>query len=400
MSRKPGISTLVTHSQSHPQRIQAHIPPIYQSSAFRFDSVEDGAELFQNQQEGYIYTRMTNPNHTEVVEKIAALEGLDLEVPVGGHLFASGMAAIHAAVLAAASPGSTIIAQQNLYGASYSLLNLLHEQKQMNIIWLAHGSQDEWRNAFNQHPEAALAYAETPSNPNLSLVDLQAVAKIAHQAGARLLVDNTFASPYCQRPFSFDADFVVHSTTKYLCGHGVVIGGVVLSTDRNWVQGPLYNLVKLLGATPSPFDAWLTDLGLRTFEIRMQRHCQNAFRLAEWLEGVSPVERVYYPGLVSHPQYELACRQMVNFGGMLAFELKGGLMSGKRFMNHLKLFSLVPTLGNVDSLVQHPASMSHATVPHKERLKVGVTEGLIRVSVGIENFEDLQHDFEQALDSL
>ncbi len=397
-SAKHGISTLVTHGVMKQQNPQAHISPIYQSSAFRFESVEKGAAVFQGQEAGFIYSRMGNPNYEQVIDKIAALEGMDITTKVTGHLFASGMAAIHAALMAAVKNGETIIAQQNIYGSSYSLLNLLYSQKIINVVWLLESNPQAWEDAFAKNPNAYLAYVETPSNPNLSIVDIKAVAQIAHQANARLLVDNTFASPYCQRPFNLGADIVVHSTTKYLCGHGVVIGGIVLSNDSEWVNNELYSIVKLFGATPSPFDAWLTDLGLKTFELRMQRHCENAAHMAGWLQNKSSIAKVFYPGLPEHPGHAIAKKQMQAFGGMLAFELIGGIEAGVKFMNHLNLLSIVPTLGNVDTLLQHPASMSHVNVPREDRLKVGVSDGLIRVSVGIENIDDLLSDLEQALE--
>lgn len=394
---KYGISTLVIHHGQNSMTPNPHISPIFQTSAFRFEDVESGSAAFLGDKKNFIYTRMDNPNHLQVVEKIAALESMDLEEQAKGYLFSSGMAAILAAVSAVVKSGDTLIAQQNIYGSTYSLLNQLKEQNKINIVWLPTGSPDEWEQAFDKYPNAKLAYAETPSNPNLSIIDLQCVAEIAHKRDARLLVDNTFASPYCQRPFNQRADIIIHSTTKYLSGHGVIIGGIVLSKDVDWIKNTLYSFVKLYGATPSPFDAWLTEIGLKTFELRMQRHCDNAMKIATWLQNQPGVSRVFYPGLISHPQFQVAQKQMIAFGGMLAFELSGGLPAGIQFMNHLNLMSIVPTLGNVDTLVQHPASMSHVSVPREERIKVGVNDGLIRVSVGIENVEDLLADLDQAL---
>lgn len=399
---KPGFSTLVNHSSAIIEGEFAHVNPIYQTSAFRFPDVDSGAAIFQGEQPGYFYTRINNPNHEQVVNKVAALEGYDLydhplDNPVSGHLFASGMAAISAAILSRVNPGDTLIAQKNVYGATTGFINHIAARNNINVIWLPTGSIAEWSQAFHDHPSASLAYAETPSNPNLGIIDLQAVAAITHQQQAWLLVDNTFASPYCQRPFSLGADIVLHSTTKYLSGHGAVIGGIVLSTHSEWVDGPLNSHLKLYGATPSPFDAWLTEMGLKTFEVRMQRHCENALKIAEWLMVHPMVKQVYYPGLPTHPGYDIARRQMKAFGGMLAFELSAGYHAAVKFMNALETFSLVPTLGNVDSLVQHPASMSHVNVPREERLKVGITDGLIRLSVGIENIEDLLADLDQAL---
>jgi len=406
--RKPGISTLVTHHAEESNDLGAHISPIYQTSAFRFPDVETGASIFQNQHPGYYYTRIENPNQRQVVSKIAALEAIDLPsdvisetgTPLDGHLFSSGMAAVTASVLGCLKSGDKLIAHQNLYGATYSLLHHLANENKIQVVWLKSGDVSEWEQAFQAHPDARLAYAETPTNPNLSLVDLQAVAQIAHQNNAWLLVDNTFASPYCQRPFNLGADIVLHSTTKYLCGHGTVIGGVVLSRHLDWVKERLWNQLKLYGGSPSPFDAWLTHLGLKTYELRMVRHCENAKSIAHWLQDHPKIERVFYPGLADHPGHDIAKRQMFAFGGMLACELKGGYQAGINFMNHVKLFALVPTLGNVDSLIQHPASMSHVNVPREDRLKAGITDGLVRLSVGIENVEDLLDDLSQALEKI
>ncbi len=407
-TRKAGISTLVTHHAEESNDLGAHITPIYQTSAFRFPDVETGASIFQNQQPGYYYTRIENPNQHQVVSKIAAIEALDLPAedlsdtgtPLDGHLFSSGMAAVSAAVLGCLKSGDKLITHQNLYGATYSLLHHLADENNIQVIWLKSGDIVEWEQAFHEHPNARLAYAETPTNPNLSLVDLQAVAQIAHAYSAWLAVDNTFASPYCQRPFSLGADIVLHSTTKYLCGHGTVIGGIVLSRHLEWFRGRLWNQLKLYGGTPSPFDAWLTHLGLKTFELRMSRHCGNANTIAQWLLEHPKIERIFYPGLSNHPQHEIAKQQMYAFGGMLACELKGGYQAGVNFMNLVRLFALVPTLGNVDSLIQHPASMSHVNVPREDRLKAGITDGLVRMSVGIENVEDLLDDLAQALEKI
>jgi methionine-gamma-lyase len=406
--RKPGISTIVTHHAEESYDLGAHITPIYQTSAFRFPDVETGASIFQNQHPGYYYTRIENPNQHQVVSKIAALEAIDLPsdvisetgTPLDGHLFSSGMAAVTAAILGCLKSGEKLVAHQNLYGATYSLLHHLADENKIQVIWLKSGEVSEWEQAFQTHPDARLAYAETPTNPNLSLVDLQAVATIAHQYTTWLLVDNTFASPYCQRPFNLGADIVLHSTTKYLCGHGTVIGGIVLSRHLDWVKDRLWNQLKLYGGSPSPFDAWLTHLGLKTYELRMSRHCENATTIARWLLDHPKIGRVFYPGLPDHPGHDIAKRQMLAFGGMLACELKGGYQAGINFMNHVKLFALAPTLGNVDSLIQHPASMSHVNVPQSDRLKAGITDGLVRLSVGIENVEDLLEDLSQALEKI
>jgi methionine-gamma-lyase len=231
----------------------------------------------------------------------------------------------------------------------------------------------------------------------LQCVDLKGVAAVAHQHGCWLMVDNTFATPYCQRPLSLGADIVVHSTTKYLSGHGVIIGGAVVSPHVKFIRNELKLILKTIGASPSPFDAWLLNLGLKTFELRMQRHCENALVLARYLEKHPKIERVYYPGLESHADHEIASRQMSSYGGMISFELVGGVSAGEKLMNSVQLISLAVSLGMVDSLISHPASMTHAGVPRDERLKMGLTDGLVRFSVGIENVEDIVADLDQAL---
>jgi methionine-gamma-lyase len=402
-----GLGTLVTHAFEQRNAHNAHVTPIYQTSAFIFPDVETGANLFKGEQEGYIYTRLNNPNLEQLASKIALLEGIDLlraeperrlEELVGGFVFASGMAAVTAAILARVQSGGTIIAQERIYSNTFTFLHDILPHYGIQTIWLKDATPEAWEEAFAHNPAATLAYAETPANPTLSIVDLSAVAEIAHRAGAWLMVDNTFATPYCQRPLTLGADVVLHSTTKYISGHGQVIGGAVVSRQMDYVLGPLNSMFKILGGTPSPFDCWLANLGLKTFEIRMQRHCENALAIASYLEGHAKIEHVYYPWCESHPDYALAKRQMSSGGGMIAFELRGGLQAGIALMEHLRVSTLAVSLGNIDSLISHPASMTHSTVSRKERLKMGISDGLVRYSIGIENVEDLIGDLKQALE--
>lgn len=403
---KHGVSTLVTHTAEMRNPLNAHVTPIYQTSAFNFPDVETGAARFKGEAPGYIYTRLNNPNLEQLALKISVLEGLDLlradpgrpvEEVVGGLVFASGMAAVTAGILARVKGGQTIIAQENIYSNTYTFLNDIASQYGIQVVWLKDPAPQQWEAAFRAHPQAVLAYAETPANPNLSVVDLAAVAEIAHRAGAWLMVDNTFASPFCQRPLTLGADIVVHSTTKYLSGHGQIIGGAVVSRQIEYVKGPLYQMFKILGGCPSPFDAWLANIGLKTFELRMERHCENALQIARYLEAHSKVARVYYPHLESHPDYALARRQMSRGGGMIAFELRGGFDAGVSLMEHVRVSTLVVSLGNVDSLISHPASMTHSTLSPEVRYEMGISDGLVRYSIGIENAEDLIADLDQAL---
>jgi methionine-gamma-lyase len=401
-----GIGTLVTHVAEMRNPLNAHVSPIYQTSTFNFPDVHTGAARFKGEEPGYIYTRLNNPNLEQLAFKIAVLEGLDLlraqpdrpaDEVCGGLVFASGMAAITAAILARVKGGQTIIAQENIYSATFNFLHDLAPQYNINVIWIPDPAPEHWVEAFRAHPGAVLAYAETPANPNLSIVDVAAVAEIAHRAGAWLMVDNTFATPYCQRPLTLGADIVVHSTTKFLSGHGLVIGGAVVSSQVEYVRGPLYQMFKILGGCPSPFDAWLANIGLKTFEVRMQRHCDNALKIACYLEEHPKVARVYYPFLPGHPGFSLAQKQMSCGGAMLAFELKGGIPSGVALMEHVRVSTLAVSLGNVDSLIEHPASMTHSTLSAETRQEMGISDGLVRYSIGIENVEDLISDLDQAL---
>jgi methionine-gamma-lyase len=334
------------------------------------------------------------------------LEGLDLlkenpttnvEDVVEGIVFSSGMAAISAAVLARVETGQTIIAQQSLYSNSFGFLHDIAPQLGINVVWVKDISPEGWMSAFEAHPETVLIFAETPANPTMLVVDLRMLAELALQYECWLLVDNTFATPYCQRPLSLGADVVVHSTTKYLSGHGVIVGGAVISTHLDYIHQDLVKRLRLLGGAPSPFDAWLANIGLKTFELRMQRHCENALTIARYLQGHPKIAHVHYPGLESDPGFATARSQMSCFGGMLSFELKGGLKAGTALMDSLRVATLAVSLGNVDTLIQHPASMTHAGVPPQERLKMGISDGLVRFSVGIENVQDLIADLQYGL---
>jgi methionine-gamma-lyase len=401
-----GISTLVNHATEGDHPHHAHIAPIYQTSTFGFPDVETGAALFKGEQPGFIYTRYDNPNLRQVAAKIALLEGLDLlraapdrsqEEVVRGFVFASGMAAVTAAILARVRGGQTVIAQEALYSATFNFLREVAPRYGINVIWVHDPTPANWQKAFASCPEATLAYAESPANPTMALVDLAAVVEIAHAHNAWVMVDNTFATPYCQRPLTLGADVVIHSTTKYLSGHGVVVGGAVVSQHVDWVKGELFTLLKVLGGNPGPFDAWLTNLGLKTFELRMKVHCENALKVAHYLEAHPKVAQVYYPGLENSPDHALAHQQMLDFGGMVSFELKGGIPAGSALLNHVQVATLAVSLGNVDTLISHPASTTHSNMRREDRLKAGISDGLVRLSVGVENIEDLLEDLEQGL---
>lgn len=406
MHPNQGISTLLNHYREGNNPEFAHLTPIFQNATFEFPDVMTGQAIEEGREPGYIYTRLGNPNTRQLADKIALLEGLDLlradpgreasEV-IAGQVFSSGMGAIAAALFAVAKEGDTVLAQRSLYSNTYTLLAELAPRWGIRVVWVDGNDPGAWERVFQENRDAVMAYAESPVNPTMALTDLSAVAEIAHRFGSRLFVDNTFATPYCQRPLTMGADIVLHSTTKFLSGQGAVVGGALISTDIDFVHGPVQDVLTLVGANASPFEAWLVNLGLRSFELRMERHCANALRIARHLEEHSAVEAVHYPGLESHPQHELATRQMSCYGGMLSFELRGGYEAGVRMLDVLKTMTLAVSLGAMDTLIQHPASMTHSAVPSEERHRMGLTDGLVRLSVGIENVEDLIADLDQAL---
>lgn len=400
-----GLSTLAVHATEEENPFHTNVAPIYQSSIYRIPDAATGASIFQRETQGYVYTRLSNPTLDQVAQKIAVLEGVDLlrqqperkpEEIMGGRVFASGMAAITNTVLARVPHGGVVIAQEALYARTHGFLKEA-DRHGIQVIWLIDPKPEDWEAAFAAHPEAALAYVESPVNPNLAVLDIAAVAKIAHHYGAWLMVDNTFATPYCQRPLSLGADLVVHSTTKYLNGHGLIIGGALVSTHLDFLANELYEVQQTFGATSSPFDTWLLNNGMKTFEVRLQRQCENAMQIAAFLEEHAAISRVNYPGLPSFPYHELAKKQMSAFGGMMSFELKGGYAAGESMMNNVRLCRLAVSLGHLDTLIEHPASMTHSKVDPEVLAKAGITPGLVRFSVGIENVEDIIADLDQAM---
>jgi len=405
-SRWRGLSTLVTHFEEGDNPYRAHITPIYQTSTFIFPDLVTASAINAGEQAGYTYTRTTNPNPDQYIRKLALLEALDLleihadaslDDLVAGKTFGSGMAAISSAILARVRSGETILSQGSLYSNAFNFLHSVAPRLGIDVAWVQDTSLAGWERAFQNHPQASMVYLETPANPTMLIVDIEMVVEMAHRHGAWVMVDNTFATPYCQRPLGLGADVILHSTSKYLSGHGVIIGGAVISPHLDYIREDVHLMLKTLGGAPSPFDSWLANLGLKTFELRMQRHCENAMGVARYLHSHPQVDKVYYPGLESGPGHEIAQKQMHDYGGMLSFELKGGQKASEALMNRLKIPTLTASLGNVDSLIQHPASMTHASVPPQERQAMGISDGLVRFSVGIENLEDILADLEHGL---
>ncbi len=388
-----GFNTKAIHAGNKPDPVVgAHATPIYQTSTFVFKDVDQGARRFAGEEDGYIYTRLGNPTETELEDKMAVLENGEAAAALS-----SGMAAISATLLALLQKGDHIVASKCLYGCTFDLINTMLPKFGVEVSLIDTTNIDEIKSAIKSNTK--VLYFETPGNPTLGITDIAAAAKIAHEHGIKVVVDNTFMSPYLQRPLELGADVVVHSATKYIGGHGDVVAGIIVG-KKDFIGTVKMTTLKNIGGVISPFDAYLLIRGLKTLGIRMDRHCSNAMKVAEFLEKHPAVDKVHYPGLESFSQHELAKKQMHGFGGMICFELKGGLEAGKTLMNNLNVITLAVSLGCVDSLIEHPASMTHSGVPHEERLKAGITDGLVRLSVGIEDADDIISDLGQALDKI
>ena len=374
-----------------------HQLPIYAASSFIFDSIEEGMAIFDGEKPGNIYSRFGNPTIDAVAHKIARLEGRGLEGDTYGLLTSSGMSAIALLGLGLLEPGDILLTQADLYGGTVALFRDVLSP--MGIEMRIHDlrDQDGLVALLEQEPKIRCIYCETPSNPILRCVDLEAIAALGKAFDCFTVVDNTFATPILQQPLAQGIDFVVHSTTKYLNGHGTGTAGVVVSQDEERMTGALLNKMRLLGSNASPWESWLLHNGMKTLALRMERHCQNAQLVAEMLQSLPKVERVNYLGLPEHPDFELAQQQMQGPGGMISFELQGGLEAGKAFMNKLQFCTLTPTLGDVDTLVLHPATMSHRAIAPEVRQAHGISDGLVRISVGIEDVADILSDLEQAI---
>jgi len=385
-----GFATKAIHWGYNPKENNGSLNlPLYQTSTFVFANAEQARARFAGEEEGFIYTRLGSPTVKLLEERIAALEEGE-----AGIAFASGMGAVSALILGLLKSGDHVITSDALYGGTYAFFEMIQEK--FNITFTPVEMTDPSRIKEHLKPETKMLYIETPVNPTMKLIDLEAVALIAKEYNLISAVDNTFMSPYLQQPLTFGIDIVLHSATKYINGHGDVIAGL-LAGKKVLVDKIRKDGLKDIGAVLSPFDAWLILRGLKTLPVRMDRHVENAQKVAEYLVKHPKVERVYYPGLPDFPQYELAQKQMKKAGGILSFEVRGGVEAGKKVLNNVHLAQLAVSLGDTETLIQHPASMTHSVIPQRERMKMGITDGLIRLSVGLEDIEDIIHDLDQAL---
>jgi methionine-gamma-lyase len=398
-----GFGSVCVHGGHVPDPNYAHLTPIYASSTYVFDTAEQGMNRFSGKEKGYIYSRWGNPSFTEAENKIAALESFGLTGPNGGPLqvkailHASGMAALTTLFLSQLKSGDKVLTHPSLYGGTDELLQKLFPDLGIRPVITDMHEMAGLERLIAADSSIRMMYLETPANPTLRCVDLEACIGLARKYGLVSAVDNTFATPYLQQPFRYGADYVFHSTTKFLNGHGTAIGGVLIGRDPEKMNAVVGKVHKLLGGNSNPFDAYLLTTGMKTLELRMDRHCANAMEVAGLLASHPAVARVNYPGLPSHPDYDIARRQMRRPGAMMSFELKGGMEAGKQFIDRLQMCVRAVSLGTCDTLVSHPASMTHYGVPKEQREKAGITDGLIRMSVGIENLGDLKNDLEQAL---
>lgn len=393
MNHSTHIETQAIHSgRINDEQFGSLATPLYQTSTFIFDSAEQGAARFEGEEQGFIYSRLGNPTTCQLEQRVAAMEEMEAAAAT-----ATGMAAVSGALLGNLSAGDHLIASRALYGCSYALIHHQLAKFGIEASFVDMTDHNAVEGALRENTK--LIFLETPINPNMVVIDLAFIGKFAQQHNLISVVDNTFLTPVLQQPAKFDIDIVVHSATKYLNGHGDVVAGVICGSNE-MIENIKLTVLKDMGGTISPHDAWLILRGLKTLPVRMERHCQNAQTIAEYLEAQPLVQQVFYPGLKSHQGNGFIGTQMRHAGGVIAFELNGSLEDGKAFINQMKLFSIAVSLGDCESLIQHPASMTHSPYEPQKRLEAGISDTLIRISVGLENVEDLMNDLQQGLDLL
>jgi methionine-gamma-lyase len=390
MTHSKYIETQAIHAgRINDEQFGSLATPLYQTSTFVFDNAKQGADRFAGEAEGYIYTRLGNPTTRQLELRVAALEGTEDAAAT-----ATGMGAVSGALLANLQAGDHLISSKAVYGCTFALMSHMLTKFGIEVSFVDMTDPSNVANAIK--PNTKMIFLESPINPNMVVLDIEAITKIAKQHQILTVADNTFLTPVLQKPAQLGVDIIVHSATKYLNGHGDVVAGIICGSSE-MINHIKLTALKDIGATISPHDAWLIMRGIKTLPIRMERHCANAQKIAEFLEAHEKVAAVYYPGLKSHPGYKYIGKQMLAAGGVIAFELKGGLAAGEAFINRMKLFSIAVSLGDAESLIQHPASMTHSPYTAEERQAAGISDSLIRLSVGLENVADLIDDLSQSL---
>ena len=401
-----GISTLTLHTAAKENNNSSHTTPIYATSTFTFDTAQEGMERFAGKDKTKLYTRWGNPTFAAAEQTIEALEAHGLTNEKGeplqlkALLHSSGQAAMSTLFLSNLSAGDTLISHFSLYGGTQELMQKILLEAGIKTIIIDVRDSALLKKTLEENKGVKLIHLETPANPTLQCVDIESICTIAHAHGVKVSVDNTVATPYLQQPFALGADYVFHSATKFLNGHGSALNGVLLGKDLEFMNTKVWKWHVLLGGNSNAFDSYLLIQGMKTLEIRMERHCSNAAKVAEFLDKHAAIEKVNYTGLKSHPDNAIASKQMKQHAPLISFELKGGIEAGKKFLDALEVCTRAVSLGTVDTLVSHPASMTHFGIPREERIKYGITDGLIRMSVGIENFEYLEADLAQALSKI
>ncbi len=394
MSSREGnysFDTLALHAGYEPESTTgSRAVPIYQTTSYLFNNADDAAQIFASQKEGYVYSRVGNPTVEVFERRMAALEGGE-----AGLATASGMAAINLVMMSLLKAGDEIVSSRYIYGGTYHLFSEILSRYDIKTKFIDPDDMGQWEDAISDNTK--IFYLESPGNPLLNIIDINQVAKIAHENNIQVVVDNTFNTPYLCQPLRLGADIVVHSATKYIGGHGSSIGGIIVAKE-DFIKEMRRGTYQETGPALSPMNAWLFIQGLETLSLRMDKHSQNAKKIAQWLEKQPQIKWVRYPGLKSHSQYELAKKQQKDFGGMICFELKGGLKAGKELINNVKLSSLLANIGDTRTLVIHPASTTHEQLNKEELQKAQITEGLIRLSVGIEDVDDIIYDLKSAME--
>jgi O-acetylhomoserine/O-acetylserine sulfhydrylase-like pyridoxal-dependent enzyme len=387
------FETLCIHGGYQPDPLtHSRQVPLYMTSSYTFANSDEAAAVFNAEQEGYVYTRINNPTNDVLEKRMAMLEGME-----AGLVTSTGLSAATLILASLAQAGDEVVLSPRLYGGAYRLFSYNAPRMGITPVWVDLDDPQGWEKAIT--PKTRFLYLETPGNPTLNVIDIEHVANLAKSHGIPLVVDNTFCTPYLQNPAKLGADIVMHSTTKYIAGNSTVMGGMILGS-QSYIDSVRCEDYRNMGPAGSPFNSWMLLMSLETLSLRMDKHCSNAQQVVHFLQEHPLVEQVIYPGLPSHPQYEIAKKQMRNFGGMLAFEVKGGAHAGKTFIDNLRLCSIVANLGDSRTLAIHPASTTHLPLSDEEQRFAGITPGMVRMSVGIENPVDIINDIEQALDAM
>lgn len=382
------FETLAIRLQAERTQFKEHSVPLYLTSSYKFDDAEDMRALFANEKEGNVYSRYANPNTTELIDKMAALEGAE-----DGWATASGMAAIFTTFAAFLKSGDHVVSSRSVFGSTHQLLSSVFSKWGITYTYADLDKPEQWEEAIQ--PNTKMIFVETPSNPGIDIIDLEWLANLSKKHNQLLVVDNCFATPYLQQPIKLGADISIHSATKFIDGQGRTLGGVILGSKALMLE--IQGFARHSGPAMSPFNAWLLSKSLETLAVRMDRHCENALKVAEFLEGHNSIKKVMYPFLPSHPQYAIAKKQMKQGGGIVTLVIEGGVAAASQFMDKLKMFSISANLGDTRSIATHPATSTHSKLTEEQRLEVGIEQGTIRLSIGLEHIDDIIADINQAL---